>query len=153
MERNRASRLGGARSVAMNDISSAWLDTNVIVRYLVADDPLLADKATTIVEQSARLLVNTAVLAESSYVMTSVYGRPRADVIDALSEFVARHNIRIPGVEKAYVLDALRRCRDSGRISIVDALLWAEARSSHSKAIYTFDGRFPGEGVQLLGLD
>lgn len=132
---------------------TGWLDTNVIVRYLVADDVALAEKATAIIEQSDRLLVNAAVLAECSYVLTSVYGQTRPVVIDTLGEFIRRKNITVAGIEKTFALDALQRCRSSGHVSIVDALLWAEARSSASKTIYTFDGRFPREGVELAGLD
>ena len=132
---------------------AGWLDTNVIVRYLVADDAALADKATAIIEHSERLLVNAAVLAECSYVLTSVYGQTRTAVIDTLGEFIRRKNITVAGIEKTFALDALQRCRSSGRVNIVDALLWAEARSSASKTIYTFDGRFPREGVELAGLN
>ena len=130
-----------------------WLDTNVIVRYLVADDETLADKATAIIEHSDRLLVNAAVLAECSYVLTSIYGRTRPEVIDTLAEFIRRKNITVAGIEKTFALDALQRCSSSGRVSIVDALLWAETRSSANKTIYTFDGRFPREGVDLLGVN
>lgn len=132
---------------------AGWLDTNIIVRYLVADDAALADKATAIIEHSDRLLLNAAVLAECSYVLTSVYGLTRTVVIDTLGELIRRKNISVAGIKKAYALDALLRCRNSGRVNIVDALLWAEARSSAFKLIYTFDGRFPHEDVELLGLD
>jgi predicted nucleic acid-binding protein len=38
-------------------------------------------------------------------------------------------------------------CRDSGSVSINDALLWATARGSRHAVVYTFDRRFPDDGV------
>lgn len=78
-------------------------------------------------------------IARCSYVLTSVYGRTRPAVIHTLAEFIRRKNITVTGIEKTFALEALQRCRSSGRVSIVDALLWAEARGSANKTIYTFD--------------
>lgn len=42
-------------------------------------------------------------------------------------------------------------CRDSKRYSFTDAFLWAQARVL-GVAIYSFDGLFPSEGIELLKL-
>jgi hypothetical protein len=82
-------------------------------------------------------------------VLSSVYGVPRAAVVDALSAFVQRHNIRLLNLPKPLALEALSLCRDSGCHSFADALLWAEARKSATPVVYTFDARFPADGVDL----
>ena len=40
-------------------------------------------------------------------------------------------------------------CRPSGRVSIADAMIWAAARTDRASAIYTFDRRFPGDGIEI----
>ncbi|MCA9839585.1 MAG: PIN domain-containing protein [Trueperaceae bacterium] len=71
--------------------------------------------------------------------------------MDALISFIQRQNISIYRVNKELVIKALLLCRPSGRISISDALIWATALSSSPEqaTIYTFDRRFPAEGVVL----
>jgi hypothetical protein len=41
-------------------------------------------------------------------------------------------------------------CRDSGRVSIPDALIWAAARSAGNTPVYTLDRRFPADGIEVL---
>ncbi len=126
-----------------------FLDSSVIVRYLTNDPPAMAETAAEIIDTGRPLIVSEVVLAESAYVLSSVYGVPRAAVVDALSAFVQRHNIRLLNLPKPLTLEALSLCRDSGRHSFTDALLWAEARNSATPVVYTFDARFPATGVDL----
>lgn len=45
--------------------------------------------------------------------------------------------------------DALPGCRNSGRISFADAMIQVDAVSHGLTGIYTFDRRFPREGVPV----
>jgi predicted nucleic acid-binding protein len=54
------------------------------------------------------------------------------------------------GLPKAMTLEALLACRDSRRVSFVDAILWVQARHSGAHRICTFDERFPAAGVDLI---
>lgn len=128
-----------------------FLDSSVIVRYLTNDPPHLAEAAARIIEGDQSLVLSEVILAETAYVLTAVYEIPRADVVDALSAFIQRRNIRLLNLSKPAALEALRLCRDSGRHSFADALLWAEARHSGFGRVYTFDKRFPAEDVELVG--
>lgn len=58
-------------------------------------------------------------------------------------------NIHLLNLSKPLALEALRLCRDSKRHSFADALLWAEARHSGVRRVYTFDDRFPSGGLEL----
>ena len=131
------------------DRLTGWLDTNVILRYLTQDNETLALRASDIIDSERDLLISSAVLAECVHVLGTVYQMPRTVVIDAITEFIQRSNIILPHIEKALAVEAISFCRDSGRVHIVDALLWAEARTSMIADIYTFDMRFPREGVSL----
>ncbi len=127
----------------------AWIDTNVILRYLNQDHASLSQKAAEIIESDLQLLMTSAVLAECVYVLVTVYAMPRAVVIDAVSRFVQRANILIAHIDKSFAVEALSLCRDSGRVQVVDALLWAEAKTTGVLDLYTFDRRFPSEEVRV----
>jgi predicted nucleic acid-binding protein len=121
----------------------------MIVRYLTGDPPDLADLASQVIDQEENLLVSDAVIAETGYVLISVYRIPREIVIDHLLLFFQKHNIHPFALDKDMLLQALLLCRPSRRISFVDALLWAAARSSEARVIYSLDARFPPEGVEI----
>lgn len=129
--------------------AAALLDTSCIVRYLTDDPPAMAAAAARIIDSDAPLLVSELVLAETAYVLESVYEYPRATVVDALLAFLQRRNIRPYRLPKTLLLRALRMCRDSGRYSYADVLLWAQAHAGQVP-VYSFDRRFPKDGIEVL---
>jgi len=126
------------------------VDPSVIVRYLIGDPPDLADRAAEILDADASLEVTDVAIVEAAYVLTSVYRVPRAEAVDSLVELLQKENIRPFRLEKSAVVEALLLCRPSGRVSFADAMIWAAARSGRVDIIYTFDGRFPENGVRLV---
>lgn len=128
---------------------SAIVDTSVIVRYLTGDPPDLADRAARILDGAEGLLIPPVVLAETAYVLTTVYGVEREVVVDALVELLQKENIHPLGLDKAAAVEGLLLCRPSRRVSFADALVWAHARSSGTTRIYSFDRRFPDSGVDV----
>ena len=128
---------------------SGLLDTSVIVRYLVQDEPTMARRAAEIIEGTEDLLVSDVALVETAHVLRSVYKLSREIIVDALLDFLSRENIFVPGLERALVLQALLLCRPSGRVSFADALVWAAARSSRIDVVYSFDERFPGDAIRV----
>lgn len=132
---------------------SGFLDTSVIVRYLTGDSPELADRAATIIDSETVLWITDGILAEVAHVLMSVHQLPRILVVDSIMALVQKQNISIYALDKGLVLQALQMCRPSGRVSFQDALIWASARSAGSEVVYTFDQRFPSDGLELRGLD
>jgi predicted nucleic acid-binding protein len=126
-----------------------FLDTSVVLRYLLAEHPVLSARAAAIIDSDTELFLTDGTIAEVTHVLTKVYGIPRSDVLDTLLDLIQRHNIRIYAKEKDLVVQALEMCRPSGRVSFADALLWASARSAGATVIYTFDERFPADGLSL----
>ncbi len=122
--------------------NNPFLDTSYIVRYLTQDEPEMADQAARVIDSDQELILSEVILAETAYVLASVYETPRPKLVDALMLFVQRRNIRMLNLPKELALEALRLCRDSNRHSFADALLWAEARNAKAP-VYTFDRRFP----------
>ena len=125
----------------------AFLDTSFVVRYLTDDPPDMAARAAAIIDSQRQLVLSELVLLETAYVLTSVYAVPRAQVVDALLDLVQRSNLRLATLAKPRVLAALSMCRDSARCSFTDALLWAQALDSGAERLYSFDRKFPAEGL------
>ncbi|MCH8206510.1 MAG: PIN domain-containing protein [Chloroflexi bacterium] len=121
----------------------------MVVRYLTDDPPELAEQAAQIIDRLDDLEVTDVVLAETGYVLTSVYQIPRDMVVDHLMTFVQKRNISVFSLDKGLVLQALILCRPSGRVSFADAMVWAAARSAGSRVIYSLDERFPRDGVEV----
>lgn len=128
---------------------SGFLDTSVIIRYLTGDLKDMADEAARIIDGVEELMVTDVVLTETAYVLTSVYGLPRAVIVDHLNGLLRRENISTFGLDKGLVLQALLLCRPSARVSFADALVWAAARSSGQDTVYSFDERFPEDGLEV----
>jgi predicted nucleic acid-binding protein len=137
----------------MEDKHSAFLDTSYIVRYLTNDPPPMAKIAEAVIDSDQPLIISALILAESAYVLSVVYEVPRSAVIDALMSLIQRQNIQLLNLPKPLVLKALLLCRDSNRHSFADVLLWAEAYHRNAPGIYTFDKRFPIDGLERLGVD
>jgi predicted nucleic acid-binding protein len=125
-----------------------FLDTNVIVRYLRDDPPDQAERAASIIEGESILTITEVTLAEVGYVLINHYGQDRAAVVDSLIDLIQRQNIEIRGLNTDLAVAGLRMCRESGRVNFADALTWAGARCDAPAAVYTFDRRFPDDGIE-----
>lgn len=131
---------------------TALLDTSVLIRYLTGDPPQQAERAAALIDSDTPLAVPVVALAETAYVLTTVYGLDRAAVVDALVGLLARANVRVHDLPGDDAVEALLLCRPSGRISFADALIWAATRGTSERQIFTFDQRFPTQDIdrQLL---
>lgn len=131
---------------------SAFLDTNVVVRYIMRDVPESDDMVRQIIEETPDLVLTEGILNEVAFVLTSNYKLERRDVVDALIGFIQRENISVHHLHTALVVEALLLCRPSHRVSFGDAMLWAEARSAGTRTrVYTLERRFPRTGLELRG--
>ncbi len=128
---------------------SGLLDTSLVVRYLTGEPPDLATLAAQIIDSEEHLLITDVVVAETAYVLTSVYGVPREAVIDALVLFLQKRNVFPFALRKETLLQALLLCRPSGRISFADALVWAAAIETEHKVVYSLNARFPRDGIEV----
>lgn len=102
-----------------------------------------------VIDNDEHLLITDVVLAETAYVLTSVYGIPREAVVDTLVLLLQKRNIFPFALRKETLLQALLLCRSSGRISFADALVWAAAIETDDKIVYSLDARFPRDGIEV----
>ncbi len=129
---------------------TTFVDTNIVIRYLTG---LPADQAATaagIIDSGTELWITTTSLEEAYFVMFRSAVVPRIEIIRALIDFLQRDNIFPYAVNKDFLLRALEMALPSGRVSVGDALIWAAVRTAGGEAIYSFDQKFPEEGIKVL---
>lgn len=127
--------------------SPGFLDTSIVVRYMTGDPPEMAEQAARLLDSEEMFVLSEMALLEAAHVLGTVYKVPRPVLVDALVAFVQKSNLRLATLPKARVLEALHLCRDSKRYSLADAMLWTQAREMRVERVYTFDRRFPTQGI------
>ncbi len=114
-------------------------DTNVIVRYLVADDPALHTKAKEFFDKvkhgSIKAVILESVVAECVYVLTKIYKVPRDRAAGGLID-VLRYK-GIANDDQQELIRALTLYAEQD-FDIVDCILCAKALSADDH-LYTFD--------------
>lgn len=116
------------------------LDTNVLVRYLVQDEPSQARRASDLVESAEdrgdRLHLGAIVLCELVWVLESAYGVKQGDLVAALERILATRSFEIEHRDCARA--ALEDYRAS-RADFSDSLLGRLNRAAGCDTTYTFD--------------
>jgi predicted nucleic-acid-binding protein len=81
------------------------VDTNVLIRYIVADDPVQFRAATRFIEHKCSRqepgFVNRLVLAEVVWVLESSYRLPRSAIVGALRLLLDANQLSIENVDDA----------------------------------------------------
>lgn len=124
------------------------LDTNVLVRYLVGDDPVQTARARRELERDERFLVDSVVICELVWVLESGYGFSRAEIAGALERILAIAQFEIEGKDLA--LSALDDFRGS-TADFSDCLLGRRNRAAGASETLTFDRSLRGlAGFRVL---
>jgi predicted nucleic-acid-binding protein len=124
------------------------LDTNVLVRYLVRDEPTQAARATRELEREERFLIGSVVLCELVWVLEAGYDFSRTEIGDTLEKILATAQFEIEGKDLA--LAALDDFRGS-RADFSDCLIARRNRAAGAAQTVTFDRSLRGlEGFRLL---
>ena len=118
------------------------LDANVLVRFLVQDEPRQGPAATALLEKAERgdvvLHLDGLVIAEVVYVLIGRYGRSRTEVMNVLLGVI--QNAGMETFEEDVVTDALRRF---GALNVDFADAWLAAKSAHyGRAVASFERDF-----------
>jgi len=118
------------------------LDTNVIVRLLVGDDPAQTAQAKRFVMRHCTPdspgFVNTVVLAELVWVLANSYGYQRVDIVIAIEALLAGGD-RV--VEDHTTVSAAIADQRSGRADLVDSLIGGINKARGCSVTATFDRR------------
>jgi predicted nucleic-acid-binding protein len=128
------------------------LDTNVLVRFLVQDDPEQARLATKAIDQLSDVVpgfVSREVLVELVWVLERAYRLGRAEIAGALDGLLTSTELVIEGADE--VGPAVELYRNDG-FGFADLMIAGAARRAGASELVTFDrraARLPG--VRLLG--
>ena len=111
------------------------VDTNVLVRLIARDDDAQVEAAEAFVAAGA--WISHLALAETVWVLHSVYGRDREDVIASIERLLDHQHLVVS--EPDVVRAALSRYRGRRTVSFSDCLLLEIARRAGHLPLGTFD--------------
>jgi predicted nucleic acid-binding protein len=118
------------------------IDTNIVVRYLVADDHAQAARARKLIDNND-ILVCTTVMLESEWVLRSVYGFSALQCAKALADFAGLPRVALEDPE--VVTKALGWVRSG--LDFADGLHLAKAENCD--AFISFDRDFTAVANRL----
>ena len=122
------------------------LDTNILVRYYVQDEPHQAAIATRIMTGEPELFVSRTVVAELEWVLRGYYEIKPDQIHAVLTHLLGLGNVTI---ELADAVETALRYYQQG-IDFADALHLAS--SQHCSMLLTFDDRKFARRARRLGL-
>lgn len=127
------------------------LDTNVLVRYVMQDDPRQSPRATRLIESLSADepgFVPAVVLVELVWVLSGSYGLERSQVALVLDTLLRSKELVVERAE--WVTQALARCAGAGA-DFADALIERSAAGAGCAATMTFDaGAAKSAGMTLV---
>ena len=124
------------------------VDTNVLLRYLLRDEPTQAARAARELERDERFLVGSVVLCELVWVLETGYGFSRTEIAATLEKILATAQFEIEGKDVA--LAALDDFRGS-TADFSDCLVGRRNRAAGGAETVTFDRSLRGlDGFRLL---
>jgi len=112
------------------------LDTNVIVRHLTQDPVEQGKAASRFLAAAKDLVLTDVIVAETVYVLESVYKAPRAVVATAVQALVAMRNV---SAEHRQIIERGIDLYATERMDFADAYLVAHAEASGVPQIASFD--------------
>lgn len=125
------------------------LDTNVVVRLLIGDDPQqtpIAEQAFLDAIASGGIYLPDVVLAEVAWVLRG-YNLERATRYQLLERLVRTRGVVVDDIDA--VIDALEQFSQGG--DLADQLILARATNIGALPVLSFDRRFAAsQGVELL---
>jgi predicted nucleic acid-binding protein len=114
-------------------------DTNIIIRYLINDDPLLFTKAKAFFDRvkdgETKAVILESVIAECIYVLMKIYRVPKDKAAGSLIDI-----LRYKGIvnkDRPELIQALAMFAEQS-LDIVDCILYARAMSGGDR-LFTFD--------------
>ncbi len=117
------------------------LDTNVLVRLVMADDPAQNAKARTAIENAVLVAIGLSSLCEMAWVLKRRYGVDRADIANAIRSLTGADNV----VSNRLAVEAGLRVLDAGG-DFADGVIGYEGGSLGSETFVSFDRK----AVKLL---
>jgi len=117
------------------------LDTNVVIRYLVQDDPAQSKKASYFIEKSIKagetLWICQLTLCEIFWVLERCYNLNKEELISTLTALLQTRQIKIEQEDIAWA--ALRDYEKSSHVGFPDCIIGRQNAYHECIHTYTFD--------------
>lgn len=133
-------------------MTRAYVDANVILRFLVGDPPEMAEQSARLFQAvedgTVSLVVDEIVVAEVVWVLASYYHHTAREIAPVLRTFLLQEGIEAR--ERDTLLLALS-LYDTENVDFADALLAARMRARGIQDLFSFDKHFDRlEGIRRI---
>lgn len=116
------------------------IDTNILARYLRDDDVLQSARSARLMQRAVNerqpLFVNDAVLCELSWILTSVYGHEKDEIIKLVDSILVADYLEVE--DRDTVQTALEDYKHS-KADFADCLIGRRNQALGSETTLTFD--------------
>ena len=127
------------------------LDTNILVRYVMQDDPIQSKKVTNFIENNLSEeqlgYIPLIALAEFIWVLKSCYGLTKDNLIDAIEALLSTKQFLVERKDVAWKAMRIYQ-QNSGDYS--DTLIAVIAKNDGCSDVITFDKKAQCIGMTLL---
>ena len=124
-------------------METAFVDTNIFLRYLTKDDPSKYEKCREMFKKAMKgdiaIATSAMVIAELVWTLLSYYKVPKAEVVEKVSVIVGTQYLTIP--DKQVIADALVLYARKN-IDFIDAYNAVFMRYRGIRDIYSYDEDF-----------
>lgn len=124
------------------------LDTNLLLRFLVRDDPQQAEHVRALIQEKLTVdnpgFVSTVVVVEMAWVLEDSFARPLEEVRSIIAKMLATPQLQFE--HEGAIAAALNSAQ-----GLADALIHEIGKANGCRKTLTFDRKFARmEGVELL---
>ena len=124
-------------------MKQAFIDANIILRFLTKDPPPMAEAALKIFEDAKRgkmsLFIIPITVAEVVWVLESFYEYPKEKIAETMTQFLSCEGLKVESLD--LLLEALNLYCEKN-LDFADALLAVFALRKRIPTIYSFDQHF-----------
>jgi predicted nucleic acid-binding protein len=121
----------------------AFIDANIILRFLTKDPPPMAEAALKIFEEAKHgkmsLLIIPITVAEVVWVLESFYEYPKEKIAETMTQFLSCEGLEVESLD--LLLEALNLYCEKN-LDFADAILATTALRKGIPNIYSFDQHF-----------
>jgi predicted nucleic acid-binding protein len=115
---------------------SAFVDTNILIRHLTGEPRDMAARATAYLRAESELYLADLIVAETVFVLESVYESPRTQVAEAIRSLIALPSVT--PIDSALLLRAVE-IYETDRLDFAEAYLVACAETTGIARVASFD--------------
>lgn len=124
------------------------LDTNVLVRFLVQDDPSQSRKSAALIEDARAhgedCFINGIVLCETVWVLEAVYEHPKTVIVDVLEKILLTKHFKVENSESVW--SALADFK-KGKADFSDYFIGRLNTAQGARITHTFDKALKGSAM------